>query len=94
MLKNISAVDKNMHNHIYTASKIKHHLTIFREKPVKLSKHEFIHVIFMKLDSGNNLQQISIRLALKFATRHGKNTLTPKMSLFTVPLWRFYSATR
>ena len=34
------------------ASKLtdKHVLNIFREKTVKLSKHEFILVIFMKLD--------------------------------------------
>ena len=33
---------------IYTASKVKHHLNIFQEKTVKLSKHEFILVTFLK----------------------------------------------
>ena len=34
--------------HIYTASKVKHHLNIFQEKTVKLSKHEFILVTCLK----------------------------------------------
>ena len=33
---------------IYTASKVKHHLNIFKEKTVKLSKHEFILVTCLK----------------------------------------------
>ena len=36
--------------YVYTASKVKHHLNIFLEKTVKLSKHEFILVIFLKRD--------------------------------------------
>ena len=32
---------KNNLSHIYTASKVKHHLNIFLEKTVKLSKHDF-----------------------------------------------------
>ena len=35
---------------IYTASKVKHHLNIFLEKAVKLSKQEFILVTFLKSD--------------------------------------------
>ena len=36
--------------HIYTASKVKHHLNIFLEKTVKLSKHNFFLVTFLKRD--------------------------------------------
>ena len=35
---------------LYTASKVKHHLNIFLEKTVKLSKHEFIFVTCLKRD--------------------------------------------
>ena len=35
---------------VYTASKVKHHLNIFLEKAVKLPKHEFILVTFLKWD--------------------------------------------
>ena len=35
---------------IYTASKVKHHLNIFLEKTVKLSKYEFILVTNLKRD--------------------------------------------
>ena len=76
--------------YIYTASKVKPRLNIFREKTVKLSKHEFILVIFMKLDKVvaicSNFDSISLRLTI----RHGKytRTCTPKMSLFT-PLLSF-----
>ena len=35
---------------IYTASKVKHHLNIFLEKTVKLSKYEFILVTCLKRD--------------------------------------------
>ena len=35
---------------IYTASKVKHHLNIFLEKTVKLSKHEIILVTILKGD--------------------------------------------
>ena len=35
---------------IYTASKVKHHLNIFLEKTVKLSKYEFILVTCLKGD--------------------------------------------
>ena len=36
--------------YIYTASKVKHHLNIFLEKAVKLSKHDFFLVTFLKRD--------------------------------------------
>ena len=36
--------------HVYTASKVKHHLNIFLEKTVKLSKYEFILVTCLKRD--------------------------------------------
>ena len=35
---------------IYTASKVKHRLNIFLEKTVKLSKHDFFLVTFLKRD--------------------------------------------
>ena len=35
---------------IYTASKVKHHLNIFLEKTVKLSKYELILVTCLKRD--------------------------------------------
>ena len=35
--------------HVYTASKVKHRLNFFYEKTVKLSKYEFILVIFFVL---------------------------------------------
>ena len=47
--KNISTVDKHIHNYLFTASNVKHHLNIFREKIVKLSKYELIPVIFMNV---------------------------------------------
>ena len=39
--------------------------------------------------SGDNYQQILIQLSSRLTTRHGKLTLTPKMSRFSAPLWHF-----
>ena len=41
---------KHFFNIIYTASKVKHHLNIFLEKTVKLSKYEFILVTCSERD--------------------------------------------
>ena len=61
---------------------------------MKLSKHEFILVIFMKLDKVvtvySNFDSINLRLTI----RHGKCTLTPKLSLFPLILWHFHTTTR
>ena len=42
--------NKEVTMYIYTASKVKHHLNIFLEKTVKLSKYEFILVTCLKRD--------------------------------------------
>ena len=47
----VEAIVINRYQEIYTASKVKHHLNIFLEKIVTLSKHEFILVTFMKIDN-------------------------------------------
>ena len=47
---NSEAYQRLSFRYIYTASKVKHHLNIFLEKTVKLSKHDFFLVTFLKRD--------------------------------------------
>ena len=50
------------------ASKVKHGLSIFQEKTVKLSKCEFVLVIFMKLDK---LVTINIQFGFDYLSTMG-----------------------
>ena len=44
----MNVLDEDDFVSVYTAAKVKHHQNIFHEKAVKLSKHEFILVTFLK----------------------------------------------
>ena len=80
---------------IYTASKVKHHLNIFLEKTVKLSKHEFIFITCLKRDKVVTIYS-KFWFDYHLGKRSGKeNAHSPlKMSRFSTPLWHFQTDRR
>ena len=81
--------------YIYTASKVKHHLNIFLEKTVKLSKHEFIFITCLKRDKVVTIYS-KFWFDYHLGKRSGKeNAHSPlKMSRFSTPLWHFQTDRR
>ena len=81
--------------YVYTASKVKHHLNIFLEKTVKLSKHDFFLVTFLKRD-----KVVTIYSKFRFVYHEGKRPgtvkahLPLKMSRFSTPLGHFQTDKR
>ena len=80
---------------IYTASKVKHHLNIFLEKTVKLSKHELIFITCLKRDKVVTIYS-KFWFDYHLGKRSGKeNAHSPlKMSRFSTPLWHFQTDRR
>ena len=46
--KNMNVHDEDDFVFVYTASKVKHHLSIFLENTVELSKHDFLFLLHFK----------------------------------------------
>ena len=81
--------------YLYTASKVKHHLNIFLEKTVKLSKHEFIFVTCLKRDKVVTIYSkfwFDYHLGKRSGKENAHSAL--KISRFSTPLWHFQTDRR